>query len=237
MMKKKPMIGVMPLWDEEKNSLWVLPGYLDGIRMAGGIPVIFPLTTQKDELTELCSLCSGFLFTGGQDVSPELYREQNLEGLSKSYEPLDEMERIVLQTALIEDKAVLGICRGLQFINVFLGGILYQDLSRQHPSLTEHHMTPPYDREIHKVTIKKSTPLYQLLSKECIGVNSYHHQAVKETAPALSVMATAEDGLVEAAYLPDKKYVWAFQWHPEFSYQTDENSRRIFSSFVEAAEE
>lgn len=233
-MKKKPMIGVMPLWDEEKNSLWMLPGYLDGIRMAGGIPVIFPLTTQKDELTELCSLCSGFLFTGGQDVSPELYQEQNLEGLSKSYEPLDEMERIVLQTALIEDKAVLGICRGLQFINVFLGGSLYQDLSRQHPSLTEHHMTPPYDREIHKVTIKKSTPLYQLLSKECIGVNSYHHQAVKDLAPVAEAMAYSEDGLVEALRLPDKKFIVGVQWHPEFAYEKDPECLKLVQAFVDA---
>ena len=95
-------------------------------------------------------------------------------------------------------------------------------------------MEPPYDRVIHQVQIIDGTPLHQLLQVTELGVNSYHHQAVKTLAPSLTVMAESEDGLVEAVYMPEKTYVWAVQWHPELSFQTDKYSRKIFESFVAA---
>ena len=147
---------------------------------------------------------------------------------------LDQMERQVLEYVIKEDKVVLGICRGIQYLNAMLGGSLYQDLNVQHPSKTEHHMEPPYDRVIHQVQIIDGTPLHQLLQVIELGVNSYHHQAVKTLAPSLTVMAESEDGLVEAVYMPKKNYVWAVQWHPELSYQIDKYSRKIFESFVAA---
>ena len=149
----------------------------------------------------------------------------------------DSMETMVLQIALRENKAILGVCRGIQFINASLGGTLYQDIPSQFSTTIDHHMTPPYDRVAHEVIIKSDTPLHFLLKKEKLGVNSYHHQAVKELAPGLVAMAEAEDGLVEAVYLPSRKYVWAFQWHPEFSHLIDEDSRKIFCSFIEASTE
>ena len=230
----KPLIGVMPLWDEGKKSIWMLPGYLEGIQEAGGTPVIFPLTEDREELEQLCSLCNGFLITGGQDVDPAIYRETPIPQMGEICTVLDQMERQVLEYAIKEDKAVLGICRGIQYLNAMLGGSLYQDLNVQHPSKTEHHMEPPYDRVIHQVQIIDGTPLHQLLQVTELGVNSYHHQAVKTLAPSLTVMAESEDGLVEAVYMPKKTYVWAVQWHPELSYQTDKYSRKIFESFVAA---
>ena len=230
----KPLIGVMPLWDEGKKSIWMLPGHLEGIREAGGTPVIFPLTEDREELEQLCSLCNGFLITGGQDVDPAIYRETPIPQMGEICTVLDQMERQVLEYAIKEDKAVLGICRGIQYLNAMLGGSLYQDLNVQHPSKTEHHMEPPYDRVIHQVQIIDGSPLHQLLQVTELGVNSYHHQAVKTLAPSLTVMAESEDGLVEAVYMPEKTYVWAVQWHPELSYQTDKYSRKIFESFVAA---
>ena len=230
----KPLIGVMPLWDEGKKSIWMLPGYLEGIQEAGGTPVIFPLTEDREELEQLCSLCNGFLITGGQDVDPAIYGETPIPQMGEICTVLDQMERQVLEYAIKEDKAVLGICRGIQYLNAMLGGSLYQDLNVQHPSKTEHHMEPPYDRVIHQVQIIDGTPLHRLLQLTELGVNSYHHQAVKTLAPSLTVMAESEDGLVEAVYMPEKSYVWAVQWHPELSYQTDKYSRKIFESFVAA---
>lgn len=230
----KPLIGVMPLWDEGKKSIWMLPGHLEGIREAGGTPVIFPLTEDREELEQLCSLCNGFLITGGQDVDPAIYRETPIPQMGEICTVLDQMERQVLEYVIKEDKAVLGICRGIQYLNAMLGGSLYQDLNVQHPSKTEHHMEPPYGRVIHQVQIIDGTPLHQLLQVTELGVNSYHHQAVKTLAPLLTVMAESEDGLVEAVYMPKKNYVWAVQWHPELSYQTDKYSRKIFESFVAA---
>ena len=230
----KPVIGVMPLWDDEKNSLWMLPGYLDGISRAGGLPVIFPFTSDERELEQLAGRCDGFLFTGGQDVSPELYHEPPMEGLVVTCPKRDAMEHVVLRMALERDMPVLGICRGLQFINAFLGGSLYQDIPTQHPSETEHRQAPPYDKPSHAVMIEKGSPLHHCLGVDALPVNSCHHQAIKQLAPALKAMAFSPDGLVEAAYLPEKRFLWAVQWHPEFSCQTSPHSRAIFHAFAEA---
>lgn len=233
---RKPIVGVMPLWDEEKESLWMLPGYLDGIVEAGALPIIFPFASDETKLRQLMSMCDGFLFTGGQDVSPSLYREEPLDGLVHCCDKRDAMETTALKIALEADKPVLGICRGIQLINVCLGGTLYQDIPSQYPSGTNHHGTMPYDRPVHEVAVLRNTPLYELLRKKTIGVNSYHHQAIKNLAPPLKAMATSEDGIIEAVYMPGKRYLWAVQWHPEFSYKVDEPSRKIFRSFVKSME-
>lgn len=232
---RKPMIGVVPLYDGRKNSYWMLPGYMKGIEAVGGVPVMLPLTTDREVLCELTSRIDGLLLTGGHDVSPLLYGESVSDRCGEICGERDEMERVLLDLALEEDKPVLGICRGIQFLNVYLGGSLYQDLPSERPESVSHQMSPPYDRTVHEVRIERPSPLYSLLGKEKLGVNSYHHQAVKRLAPGLVSMAYSEDGLAEAVYLPDRKFVWAVQWHPELSYQTDENSRKILYKFVASA--
>lgn len=229
---KKPTIGVVPLIDSEKESYWMLPGYMEGITEAGGIPVMLPLTEDEDIIHSLVSMCDGFLLTGGQDVSPELYGEEKLESCGETCMFRDKMEMLLFKKAVEEDKAVFGICRGIQFMNAALGGTLYQDLPSQKTSDVNHHQSPPYDRSVHQVTILENTPLYSLLRKNVLEVNSYHHQAVKELAESLRVMAYSADGLVEAVYMPGKKFIQAVQWHPEFSYKVSGDSRKIFQEFV-----
>ena len=97
----------------------------------------------------------------------------------------------------------------------------------------EHKQKPPYDKPVHDVSIYYNTPLYDLLNTKIISVNSYHHQGIKNLSDKLLPMAIADDGLVEAVYMPNKRFVWGIQWHPEFSYKSDENSRLIFEKFVE----
>lgn len=232
---KKPLIGVVPLYDGKRNSYWMLPGYMKGIEAAGGIPVMMPLTTDREVLRALMERFDGVLLTGGHDVSPLLYGEPVSDRCGEICDERDDMERILLDLALETDKTVLGICRGIQFLNVYLGGSLYQDLPSERPESVNHQMTAPYDRTIHGVRVERASPLYELLGKEELGVNSYHHQAVKCLAPGLVPMAYSEDGLVEAVYLPEKKFIWAVQWHPELSYRTDESSRKIIHKFVASA--
>ena len=213
----------------------MLPGYMDGIVEAGGTPLMLPLPQDDEMLAQLTALCDGFLLTGGHDVSPELYGEMPIKACGACCPARDAMEQKLLALALEKDKPVLGICRGIQFLNAVLGGTLYQDLPQQKPSELEHHQKPPYDVPSHEVTIVEGTPLYELLGAERLSVNSYHHQAVKELSPRLTAMAYAADGLVEAVYMKEKSFVWGVQWHPEFSYKTEESSRRILGKFVEAA--
>lgn len=234
---KKTIIGIVPLVDAGRDSLWMLPGYMDGVRQAGGLPIMLPLISAGKDLDALLELCDGLIFTGGQDVSPELYGEDPLPACGELCPERDRMERQLLAKAVALDKAVLGICRGLQLMNAALGGTLYQDLPLQHPSSCEHHMEAPYNRVAHPAALPAGTPLAALLHTNEIGVNSCHHQAIRDLAPGLSVMASAPDGVIEAVYMPERRFVWAVQWHPEFSWLVDETSRRIFAAFVEAAKQ
>ena len=235
-MKKQPIIGVLPLYDKDRESYWMLPGYLNGLKEAGALPLTLPLCSEPPVLELLCDLCDGFLFTGGQDVSPALYHETPRPLCGEPCPPRDEMEVTLLTLCIQKQIPLLGICRGIQLINVKMGGTLYQDLPTEHPSATEHHMAPPYDRPIHRVTLCSPSPLAELLQTTELAVNSYHHQAIRTLAPGLSVMAMSEDGLIEGVFLPRHPFAWGLQWHPEFSYRVSKESRAIFHAFVSAAD-
>ena len=232
--EKRPVIGLVPLYDDEKESYWMLPGYMTGLEEAGAIPVMMPLTENAEAIAQMTELFDGFLLTGGHDVDPALYGEAPIAECGAACTLRDRMEKKLLEQALQADKPVFGICRGIQFVNAHLGGTLYQDLPSQHPSEVEHHMTPPYDRPVHEVSVAKDSLLYQILGKEILTVNSYHHQAIRDLAPGLEAMAWSGDGLTEAVRMPDKRFVMALQWHPEFSCQVNENSRKLFAAFVNA---
>lgn len=228
----KPLIGILPLIDTEKDSYWMLPGYMLGIEYAGGIPVMLPLTTDKESLHQLAKTFDGFLFTGGHDISPSLYGAKKSPFCGECSRERDWMEQQLLEFILQLDKPILGICRGIQLLNVVLGGTLYQDLPTEHPSSIEHHQQPPYDIPVHTVKLEKNSPLYELLKKDDLSVNSYHHQAVKELSPKLKAMAYSPDGLIEAVWMPQTQFVWAVQWHPEFCYRTHHISQQIFEKFL-----
>lgn len=229
---KKPMIGIVPLVDEERESYWMLPGYMEGITEAGGIPVMLPLVTDMQDIRQMADEFDGFLFTGGQDVAPECYGEQRRKECGQSCPKRDKMEELLLKEVLERDKPLLGICRGIQILNVMLGGTLYQDLPSEHPSEVNHRQMPPYDNPVHEVVLEKDAPLSSVLGKERLLVNSCHHQGVKALSPRLSAMAYAADGLVEAVYMPEKQFVWAVQWHPEFLFRVQEDSRKILKQLV-----
>lgn len=229
-----PQVGIIPLVDAGRDSYWMLPGYMEGVADAGGLPVMLPLTADPRAVEQIADTFDGFLFTGGHDVTPELYGEEAKPYCGECCPARDAMERLLLPLAMERDKPVLGICRGLQLINAVLGGTLYQDLPVERPSDVIHHQDAPYDVPSHRVELPEGTPLRELLGQDSVPVNSCHHQGIKELAPGLSPMAFAPDGLVEAVWAPERRYVWAVQWHPEFSRLKDENSRRVFQSFVDA---
>lgn len=216
-MNRPPIIGVTPLWDSERKSLWMLPDYMDGIKAAGGVPVVLPIDISEDVADRIIETCDGFLFTGGQDVG--------------SCPERDNPETLLLSKALKADKPILGICRGLQFLNVFLGGTLWQDLPSEHPSEIVHRQAKPYGIPTHTVTL--SGELKALLDKDILEVNTLHHQAIKDLANDLTPMAVAPDGIIEAVIMKNKRFVWAVQWHPEYMFTTDKNSLALFSHFID----
>ena len=230
----KPIIGVMPLVDTEKDSYWMLPGYMNGISQAGGIPVMLPLTNDENDVTKLASMCDGFLFTGGQDVNPGIYNEEKRAVCGECSDARDIMDTMFFLEALKNDKPCLGICRGLQFFNAVLGGTLYQDLPVDKPSNIIHHQNHPYNKPCHEVRILPGTPLEKLIKKINLPVNSLHHQGIKDLAEGIMPMAFAPDGLIEAICVPTQKFIWAVQWHPEFNFEEDEASRAVFTALIEA---
>lgn len=178
----KPVIGIIPLFDEEKDSIWMVPGYMDGIRRAGAVPMILPLVCDQADLRQINSMCSGYLFTGGHDVDPSLYGEEKTGLCGPACMERNRLEQNVFRMAWEDHKAVLGICRGLQLINVLMGGTLFQDLPSefQGTCCIEHHMKPPYSRVCHQVELVQGGPLCKLLGRNSMGVNSYHHQGIKK---------------------------------------------------------
>ena len=235
MTMKKPLIGVTPLFDDRMNSYWMIPGYMKGIMKAGGVPVILPLTNDGDSIDEMMSRLDGVLITGGPDVDPRLYNEEVVmeSGILTPFR--DHLEMAVIRKAIEVDKPCFGICRGMQMMNVAMGGTLYQDLDSQHPDDADHLQPKPADKPYHDVDVKAGTPLHDWVKADVLGVNTLHHQAVKDLAPGLEVQAIAHGGdLVEAFWAPDRKFYCGVQWHPEFLFHKYPQHLAVFQAFVDA---
>jgi putative glutamine amidotransferase len=222
-----PIIGVTPLWDAEKSSIWMFPGYMDSIILAGGVPIILPLTDNRESLTKIYPLCDGYLFTGGQDVSPKLYEEVILPECGEICEIRDSLEQQIFFDEIIDKhKPVLGICRGIQILNVLMGGSLYQHL-------TESFHTKNAKRTRHSVKLINGSQLLKIIGENEINIVSNHHQGIKRLSPKVKIAAVSEDSLVEAFIVPEHKFTVGVQWHPE----CDVNnlySRRLFEAFITA---
>ncbi len=237
MYKGRPVVAIMPLYDEGRDSYWMLPGYMKGLEEQGAIVLMPPLCTEEPELDYFLEACDGFVLTGGQDVAPAVYGEEVSRQCGDTAPVRDRMDACILRGAVERDKALLGICRGHQLMNAVYGGSLYQDLTTERPSEICHRMQPPYDGKAHEIRLEPDSPLSRVLRTEKAGVNSCHHQGIKRLAEPFRAMACAPDGIVEAIYMPDRKFVWGVQWHPEFSYRVNEDSRKIFAAFLQAAGE
>lgn len=230
----KPIIGITPIYDPEKESFWMLPGYMHALENAGALPVMLPMSSDEQIIKKIMSSVDGILFSGGHDLNPSLYGEEMLPQCGRYIAPRDESEKKLMKYSIVADMPMLCICRGFQLLNVVLGGTLYQDIPTQLVSDMVHRQGKPYDKPVHSVMINEGTPLYDLLQTDKLDVNSRHHQGIKDLSPMLAVMAEAPDGLAEAVYIPGSNFVWGVQWHPEHMHSVSRESRRIFEAFTVA---
>ena len=231
---KKPIIGVTPSVDEEHHRCLVQPGYLESIDRAGGLPLMLPLTDREEDIARFVEICDGFLFVGGPDIEPWRFGQELLPECGPQNKERDAMEWKLMEAALAADKPIFGVCRGIQVLNTVLGGTLYQDIPSQYKTELCHSMPePPYNRTAHLFRVVEGTPLAKLPCAE--GVNSRHHQAILDLAPGLEIMAYAADGIIEAVRMPEKRFVWAVQWHPEAFWEEEGLNIELFRAFVEAA--
>lgn len=209
--------------------------YNAALAQAGALPVMLPLGLPTETLDELVSRLDGLLFTGGGDVHPERYGSQPHPALDSVDSDRDHLEIRLIQSFVENDRPFMGICRGLQVINVALGGSLYEDLSDQRPGSLNHRGSPMTGRHFlaHTVQVEAGSRLGRILGETNLMVNSLHHQGLRQLAPGLAATAHAPDGLVEAFELPGKRFALAVQWHPE-NLQDQPPMRRLFQEFVDA---
>lgn len=237
MYANKPIIGLTSSYEKtaEHDRVFVNHSYLDAIRHFGGIPVILPTEGNIEEFEALVNICDGILLTGGDDIEPWRFGEEVLNSTVELTPIRDEREWMILDLAVKRDLPLLGICRGIQTLNVYFGGSLYQDIPAQLPeSAIRHSMEPPYHRACHTVYLEPDSPLANIVGCTEIGTNSHHHQSVKDAAPGFAVMGRTEDGVIEAICDPDKAFVWGVQWHPERIWDIEDSSARVFEAFVSA---
>ena len=234
----RPVIGLTHSIQQDEKRLMMPMSYANVIREAGGIPVLLPITRDEEVIAAYAELVDGVLFSGGEDVDPQYFGEDQLWACGDVLPLRDEFE-LKLCRLLVEQhpyKPVLGICRGEQVLNVAMGGTLYQDLKSQLPGCIAHqqHQTAPYTS--HKVSLEVGSRLHDIYGAITIPTNSFHHQAVKDIAPGLIVTAKAADGVIEGFEKPDLPYFIGVQWHPERLVERDENAihKQLFKSFVDA---
>ena len=235
----KPIIGLTSSYEKnEKNDRVFLPhDYLEAIRHFGGIPILLPVEGSEEEWELLLDLCDGILLTGGNDIAPAIYGEEKWNDTVEVTPERDQGEMKICELAVKRKLPMLGICRGIQLMNVYFGGTLYQDIPSQLKTGEKHRMEEPYHRSCHNCVLEKDSPLYTLVGEAVVGVNSHHHQSVKTIAPGFSPMGCCEDGVIEAIYNPNEKFAWGVQWHPEKIWDIEPSSAKVFEAFIEACKE
>lgn len=237
MAQKKPVILLTPYFNTERDEPYMRPAFLKAVRHAGGIPVILPLDLTEADLAQLLEGADAVLFTGGPDVHPFFFGEETQAHCGNVCLRRDELELALLRLAMEAKKPILGVCRGVQILNIGLGGDIYQDIPSQFKEEFPIAHTQPfaYDIPSHTVSVTPGTLLARIAQNSVIKVNSMHHQAVRRVAPGLTASGHAPGGLVECVEKPDYPFFIGVQWHPEYLWEQDEAAARLFRMFVEAA--
>jgi putative glutamine amidotransferase len=233
----KPIIGVTTYLSETSKYSTVGKAYIDSVYEAGGLPINIPIVGNKSDYLDYVDLIDGLLFTGGNDIAPYFYGENPIKELHSMSSIRDEYEFSLFRSAYEKQMPIFGICRGIQLINVALGGSLYQDIHSQCPGALGHFPEKTATDELyHSIQITKNSKLHEIFGEEKIFTNSFHHQSVKMLGNNLMATALSEDGIIEAVESTEKdRYVLGVQWHPECMTKRHPQFGKLFLHFVEAA--
>lgn len=238
-----PRIGIPCQYNDEANTVRRVPlisqnlTYVQGVTEAGGIPLLLSPTLSEDMLRAAYEDLHGLLLAGGVDVNPALYNEMPHPRLGRLDKERDRIEMQLTRWAFEDNLPVLGICRGIQVLNVAMGGTLYQDIDSQVEAAIEHTRDDKArDWLAHPVQIAAGSRLAKVMGTTEPGVNSLHHQAINNLSPSLLPVAQSSDGIIEGIERPDDAFCLAVQWHPE-ELTSQPPHRALFRALVEAARE
>lgn len=244
----RPLIGIATQTLEavpgELPRCWIMgQRYVRSLTSVGAIPWLIPLITEDEPtLREIYNRLDGLFMVGGVDIDPSQYGEPRHKHCDRSDAARDWTELTLIRWALADGKPILGVCRGIQALNVACGGSLYQHVPEEYPAAIKHDYFPTavaseYTRDFlaHNVEITPHSRLYDIMGVQTAPVNSMHHQGIKHLAPGLMATAFAPDGLIEGVEVPEQHFAIAVQWHPEELVDRHPPMRQLFTGFVAAA--
>lgn len=229
-----PRIGITTYGRNDEGRFTLPAKYVDAVRRAGGLPILLP--PGEPRLSDWLELVDALILTGGPDVDPKLYGGASHAQVYGIDSERDASDLFLARYSVKEKMPALFICRGTQVLNVALGGTLHEHL----PDVVGETI-PHRGRERsympHPVRVDPGSKLAEILHATDVSPASSHHQAVRDVAPGLHVVARAEDGIIEALEMRDHPWLVAVQWHPEYTAADDATQQRLFDALVEAARE
>lgn len=209
--------------------------YIESVTMSHGVPVMLPICDEHEKISKQVECIDGLIVVGGIDVNPMIYNESYLFEQGESSTRRDLYEMKLIQECAKRHIPILGICRGIQIINVAFGGTLFQDNKLASSLVNQHQQKERKDYPVHSIQVKENTFLYDIVGKEYC-VNSFHHQSVKRLAEGFMIVAKSSDGIIEAIQHKEKN-IWGVQFHPEMMHRRDEKMLDIFKAFIQKCEE
>jgi putative glutamine amidotransferase len=237
-MNRKPIIGISGAYiNHNKNSegVYVHHDYHRSVAANGGIPIILPFIN-PDMSLETLPICDGIILSGGEDVDPEFFKQDPHPHLGQVILERDLVELAIVEYAKKNNIPLLAICRGIQILNVALGGSLIQDIPSQVKDSIQHTQKIDRCRDSHWVTISKDSKLFKIIGSEHIRVNSLHHQAIDTVASDLRIVAKSSDGIIEAVeYINPATFMIGVQWHPESMARTSKAMNNLFAEFIKSS--
>ncbi len=242
----RPVIGIPCYSTRREGSQTLAYGnnqtYIHAVQRAGGVALLIPPHQDADALEAICSRLDGLLLSGGCDIDPARYGEEPIAACQEPQPERDELELALAAWALDAAVPILGICRGMQLLNVACGGTLFQDLAAQQPEAAQHdHAAIGRAYRAHALDLQEHSRLSEILGTAPYAVNSLHHQAVARPGECVEIVGWSPDGVAEAMEIDGHPFALAVQFHPEElesdPEQPDEPSRALFRAFVQACRE
>jgi putative glutamine amidotransferase len=230
--EKNRIEGASVYGNKKQDLAMCVFDYIYAVERAGGVPIVAPSIDDLEATSRMFEIADGILFSGGEDVHPKYYKEEIIEDNVTIVEKRDSFELSLAALALKSNKPLLGICRGMQLLNVAAGGSLHQDLKT---NITHTLANIPKDRKVHHIEIVSNTKLHRICNERRKEVNSFHHQGVKDLANMYIPTAYAEDGIIEAFEMEGDRFLVGVQWHPEMLHERYPEELAIFKEFIEHA--